>query len=982
QIENRVRPRIGDFYAIILNVEANHESGTNDLDVYHKACAEYKMIYKQDFTLGHCYNVLKDHQVWIDIEMPSFYNTQGRKKSKTSETTSESASGGFNLNDEADEAVQETQEVRSMGRDKSNAKKKSVGSFRERSSSFVDLYIQMMAYALRDVIENGHTLPKTQVVEDVETVIPITSVEDKAQRRLEIHPDDLEEIDLKCQMAMLTMRARRFLKNTGRKLNLNGNKTVSKQRNLLVETTNSSTLVACNGLGGYDWSDQVKDGPNYALMAYSTSSSDPEFPVIHQPPQEASIEMLHDQENAINSVQTFLRMFNRYSFFESPKELAEYINTPGWNRPAFYEDDDDDDKGALNRTYDELFHLKILKRLQDYVEYMGYGTRVVLVPSIRDAHHDFVFPQPHFNINVTDPHQQITCITKPGIISANKVKISYCSVDILKQLSTDLVTRGIKNRMNTLTNHLLSQRSFHPLYPPVEDTPLDLSLAPKALQMSTAQNLKKLGQVKRNDEDLEQLTFEELLETYDELFHLKILKRLQDYVEYIGSGTRVVLVPSIRDAHHDFVFPQPHFNINVTDPNQQITCITKPGIISANKMDQQAGYPDPTLFSLFDENLHHQELIKVPWSNERPLEKQELNAIIGAWFKLCEPAVETLNAKTSEDVPKIVKNDNGSLIIEEWESDDEDKNYKESDGGYVAFGGNLNGGKTLAKATSDESRLWHRRLGHLNFKTMNKLVKGYLVREFNEKYVLLSCIDDYSRFTWVFLSTKDETSGTLKYFITRIENLVDHKVKVIRCDNGTEFKNKDMNQFCEMKGIMREYSVARTPQQNGVAERKNKTLIEAARTMLANSVLLVVAATQTNGNACTKDDNNASQARKEKEPGKDYILLPLWTADPPFPRKPKSSQDVGFKPSNDVRKKVNEVLRKENECKDQEEKDSVSSTNRVNVVSLTVNAASNEVNAVGRKSSIELSDDLNMPELKDISIFEDSNEDVFSAEAD
>nr|GEW17796.1 copia protein [Tanacetum cinerariifolium] len=167
--------------------------------------------------------------------------------------------------------------------------------------------------------ENGPTLPKTQVVKGVETVMPITSVEDKAQRRLEedvkqkllrslslewnthvvvrknksdldtmsmddvynnlkMHPDDLEEMDLKWQMAMLTMRARRFLKNTGRKLNLNGNKTVafdktkvecfsfhkrshfareckdpraqdnknkeSTRRNILVETTNSSALRA------------------------------------------------------------------------------------------------------------------------------------------------------------------------------------------------------------------------------------------------------------------------------------------------------------------------------------------------------------------------------------------------------------------------------------------------------------------------------------------------------------------------------------------------------------------------------------------------------------------------------------------------------------------------------------------------------------------------------------------------------------------
>nr|GEW55510.1 ribonuclease H-like domain-containing protein [Tanacetum cinerariifolium] len=146
--------------------------------------------------------------------------------------------------------------------------------------------------------------------------------------------------------------------------------------------------------------------------------------------------------------------------------------------------------------------------------------------------------------------------------------------------------------------------------------------------------------------------------------------------------------------------------------------------------------------------------------------------------------------------------------------------YEEIDGGYVAFGGNPKGRKIIgkggltclfAKATEDGSKLWHRRLGHLNFKTINKLVKRNLVR-----------------------GTKDKTSGTFKSFITRVENLMNLRVKVIRCDNGTEFKNREMNQFCEVKSIMRQYSVARTPQQNKVAGRRNRTLIEAPRTMLAD----------------------------------------------------------------------------------------------------------------------------------------------------
>ncbi|GJU28247.1 ribonuclease H-like domain-containing protein [Tanacetum coccineum] len=90
-------------------------------------------------TKVHCYNILKDHPGWKDVEMPYFYQTHGRKKSKTSETTSGSTSSGFNLNEEADEVVEETQEFRPMGRDRAKAKKKAVGSSRVGSYSFVDL---------------------------------------------------------------------------------------------------------------------------------------------------------------------------------------------------------------------------------------------------------------------------------------------------------------------------------------------------------------------------------------------------------------------------------------------------------------------------------------------------------------------------------------------------------------------------------------------------------------------------------------------------------------------------------------------------------------------------------------------------------------------------------------------------------------------------------------------------------------------------
>nr|GEV27401.1 uncharacterized mitochondrial protein AtMg00810-like [Tanacetum cinerariifolium] len=97
----------------------------------------------------------------------------------------------------------------------------------------------------------------------------------------------------------------------------------------------------------------------------------------------------------------------------------------------------------------------------------------------------------------------------------------------------------------------------------------------------------------------------------------------------------------------------------------------------------------------------------------------------------------------------------------------------------------------------------------------------------------------------------------------------------------------------------------------------------------------IVAGTQSNGFVGTKASDNAGQARKETEPVKDYILLPLWTADLPFSQDPKSSNDDRSKPLSDDGKKVDENPRKENECNDQEKKDNVNSTNNVNTVNVS-----------------------------------------------
>ncbi|GJR12009.1 putative ribonuclease H-like domain-containing protein [Tanacetum coccineum] len=178
------------------------------------------------------------------------------------------------------------------------------------------------------------------------------------------------------------------------------------------------------------------------------------------------------------------------------------------------------------------------------------------------------------------------------------------------------------------------------------------------------------------------------------------------------------------------------------------------------------------------------------------------------------------------------------------------------------------------------------------------------VKSLMKKMYCLVVTDDFSRFTWVlFLATKDETSGILKFFITGVENLIDQRVKIIRCDNKTEFKNKEMNQFCERKG--------------------------------------------------TKACDDAGKARMETVPGKDYILLPLWTVDSPFSQSLKSSQDDGFKPSSDDGKKVDEDPRKDCECNDQEKENNVNSTNTVNA------ASTNKVNIIDDDEDVGAEADMN-----------------------
>ncbi|GJT29369.1 retrovirus-related pol polyprotein from transposon TNT 1-94 [Tanacetum coccineum] len=139
-----------------------------------------------------------------------------------------------------------------------------------------------------------------------------------------------------------------------------------------------------------------------------------------------------------------------------------------------------------------------------------------------------------------------------------------------------------------------------------------------------------------------------------------------------------------------------------------------------------------------------------------------------------------------------------------------------------------------------------------------------------KKYILV-IVDDYSRFTWVkCLRSKDEAPAFIINFLKMIQVRLKETVRRIRTDNGTEFVNQTLREYYEKVGISHETSVARSPQQNGVVERRNRTLIEAARTMLIYAKAPLFLWAEAVATACYTQNRSMIRRRHGKTP---YELL-------------------------------------------------------------------------------------------------------------
>ncbi|GJR63173.1 ribonuclease H-like domain-containing protein [Tanacetum coccineum] len=774
----------------------------------------------------------------------------------------------------------------------------------------------------------------------------------------QIHPNDLEEMDLRWNIAMLTMRARRFLKNTGRKLDMANKERIGfdkskvecfnchkrghfareckaprnqdsgnmepTRRTVPVEETTSNVLVSqCDGFG-YDLSDQAEEGPtNFALMAYSSISSS----------SSTNFEVSNDS-NCCSSCLECIKDLK-----EQNEQLVKDLRTTRISDVSYKTSLESVEARLLVFTKNEFVYEKDIKLLKREIY-------------LKD-------------LDITELKRKLELATKEkDEVQLIVQKFKNFIKNLSKLLDTQIMDKckigfGYNAVPPPYTGNFMPPKPdlvYHSL-----DNFIDVneSVSESVVEKPTVESNKPKTTRKENGAPI-----------------------IEDWV----SDSDKENVPKVKTVE---MFNKPSFaKINFVKSTKQVK---SPRKISVDKNRQNTHSPRGN-------KRKEQELI---WL--RP--KAVISAVNG----------NKGNAVKAFSMGNLQQDLKGKGVIDSGCSRHMTGNrsyltdYEEIDGRFVDFRGNSKGGKItrkdfkltdenhvllkvprkdnmysvdlknvvpqggltclFTKATPDESNLWHRRLGHVNFKTMNKLVMGNLVR-----------------------AAKDETSEILKRFITGIENLIDLKVKVIRCDNGTEFKNRVMNQYYEMKGrkhalsFMRPFgcpvtilntidhlgkfdgkaderffvgyqSRTRIVEENlhvqfsentpNIARNGPNWLFDIDALTKSMNYKPVVAGNQSNCNACTKASDDACKARVETVLGTDYILLPLWTQDPSFSQSSKDSPNAGFKPSGEEEKKYTEEPGKEGgnpteegERVNQEKDATVNSTNNINTVSPTVNATS------------------------------------------
>nr|GEU30946.1 hypothetical protein [Tanacetum cinerariifolium] len=571
----------------------------------------------------------------------------------------------------------------------------------------------------------------------------------------------LPNVDSLSNMAMLTMKARRFLQMTGRNLGANGPTSLSLICIKWSVITATGRDILQRSVGSYDWSFQAEEEPaNYALMTFlsSSSSSDNEFDVISYQTGLESVEarlLVYKQNESIFKEDIKLLKLEAFCL---DVETSIPAATPNLASPK-------PTSNGKRRNRKAYFVCKSLDHLiKDY----DYHEKKMAKPTVRNhAHmgnHKHYAPMTHQNPQKHKVPASVLTQSKP--VSITVVRPVSTVVPKIKVTRPKQVQQIVTKPKSPIRRNITRSPS-----PKTSNSPPRVTVV-KALVVNDAQGLQgKLEwrpkcPILNHGNPQHALKDKGVIDSGCSRHMTGNMSYLSDFKElnggYVAFGElklNLFSVSQMCDKKNIFLF---------TDTE----CL----VLS----------PD---FKLPDES---QVLLR--FHRENNMYKVNLKNIVPSGDLTC----------------------------------------------------------LFAKATIDESNLWHRRLGHINFKTMNKLVKGNLLEDYQQKFLkMITCVackkgkqhrascktkhvssinqplyrlhmdlfgptfvkslnkksyclvvtDYYSRFTWVFfLVTKDETTPILKTFLTGLENQLSLK-------------------------------------QNSIAERKNRTLIEAARTMLTDSLL-------------------------------------------------------------------------------------------------------------------------------------------------
>ncbi|GJV70683.1 retrovirus-related pol polyprotein from transposon TNT 1-94 [Tanacetum coccineum] len=721
-------------------------------------------------------------------------------------------------------------------------------------------YIQMIDYALWEVIENNATLPKIQVVEGVTTVMPITSGEDKAQRRLEVKgrstlmmgiPNKhlLKFNSIKDAKLLLEAVEKRFGRNTATKKT---QKNLLKQRNKAeLETMSMDDLY--NNLKVYEpevkgMSSSSSSTQNMAFVSSSnnnTSNSNEAVNAAHR------VTTTSTQINAANSINIDnLSDAVIFLFFSSQPNSPQLAHE---DLQQIHPDDIEEMDLRWKMAMLTMRARRFLKNTGRKLTVNGNETIDFDKSKVEcyNCHKKGNFarecraPRNQDNKNKESSRRSVHVETSTSIALVSCDGLGgYDGSDQAKEgLNYALIAYSSSSSDSKVSNDSNCSKSC------IETVKLLKSQNDQLLRDLEKSSLMVLGYK----------TGLELVEEKLELYK----KNESVYVEKI-NGLKWDIQKGLGYEKYNAVLPP--YTRNFVPPTLDLS------------------------FTGLDEFVN-------------------------------KPVVE--NRKSDEEVSKVVRKSNDSPIIEGWVLDSEEENVSQT--------------KTKKKTVKPREH-------DLSNKTMKKIDGGYVA---------------FGR------ESQKDGKITKKDHLRKFDGKADKGFFI-----GYSMNSKAFRVFNSRTRIVEENLHIRFSESTpNVVGSGSDWLFDIDALIRTMNYEPIVAGTLSNGFTCTKASDNAGQARKETEPIKNYILLPLWTTDLPFSQDPKSSYNDGSKPSSDDGKKVDKHSRKDSECNDQEKEDNVNNTNTVNVVS------TNEVNAVGGKTSIELPYDPNMPTLEDDSIFDFTRDD-------